>query len=106
MGSALKGADGVSRRAAKLVALVEGGAIEVVVPDSDEGSGSNSSMRQHVPTGGDHRTTVGEESGMLTFVRSTNPQFMRALLGSGVLMPIIRSPDPSVSGALVCSQER
>ncbi|KAL6013219.1 hypothetical protein ACLOJK_003711 [Asimina triloba] len=39
---------------------------------------------------------------MLTFVRSTDPQCMRALLGSGVLMPIIRSPDPSVSGALVC----
>ncbi|KAL5980546.1 hypothetical protein ACLOJK_028454 [Asimina triloba] len=37
---------------------------------------------------------------MLTFVRSTDPQCMRALLGSGVLMPIIRSPDPSVSGAL------
>ncbi|KAL5988894.1 hypothetical protein ACLOJK_026996 [Asimina triloba] len=40
------------------------------------------------------------ESGVLTFVRSTDPQCLRALLGSGVLMPIIRSPDPSVSGVL------
>ncbi|KAL6001192.1 hypothetical protein ACLOJK_006924 [Asimina triloba] len=40
------------------------------------------------------------KSGVLAFVRSTDPQCMRALLDSGVLMPIIRSPDSSVSRAL------
>ncbi|KAL6006455.1 hypothetical protein ACLOJK_037409 [Asimina triloba] len=59
-GSASKGADAVSGRAAEPVALVEGGAVEAVVPDTDEGSGSNSLVGQHVPTSGDHRTIVGE----------------------------------------------
>ncbi|KAL5986466.1 hypothetical protein ACLOJK_014799, partial [Asimina triloba] len=35
-------------------------ATEAVVLDSDEGSGDNSSVGQHVPTGGDHRVIVGE----------------------------------------------
>ncbi|KAL5978253.1 hypothetical protein ACLOJK_029370, partial [Asimina triloba] len=42
-----------------------------------------------------HCMVLRQESGMLTFVRSTDPQCVSALLGSGVLMPIIRSPDPS-----------
>ncbi|KAL5994008.1 hypothetical protein ACLOJK_038365, partial [Asimina triloba] len=60
-GSASKGADAVSGKAAEPVALIEGGAVEAVVPDSDEGSGDNSSVGQHVPTGSDHRTAVGED---------------------------------------------
>ncbi|KAL6010235.1 hypothetical protein ACLOJK_000666 [Asimina triloba] len=41
------------------------------------------------------------ESGVLACVRSIDPQCTHALLDSGVLMPIIRSLDSSVSGALV-----
>ncbi|KAL5980244.1 hypothetical protein ACLOJK_036711, partial [Asimina triloba] len=46
--------------AAESVALAEGRAIEAVVLDSDDGSGSNSSVGQHVPTGGDRWITVSE----------------------------------------------
>ncbi|KAL6003835.1 hypothetical protein ACLOJK_004381 [Asimina triloba] len=59
-GSASKGADTMSGRVAEPVALVEGGAVEAVVPDSDEGSSGNSSVGQHVPAGGDHRIAMGE----------------------------------------------
>ncbi|KAL5988778.1 hypothetical protein ACLOJK_026880 [Asimina triloba] len=58
----IMGADAVSRRAAEPIALVEGGAVEAVVSDNDEGSGGNSSMGQHIPSGGDHRTAMGEGS--------------------------------------------
>ncbi|KAL5986626.1 hypothetical protein ACLOJK_014959, partial [Asimina triloba] len=67
-GSASKGANVVSGRVAKPVTLVEGGVVEAVVPDSDEGSGYNSSVEQHVPTGGDHLTTVGEAPSLLKIV--------------------------------------
>ncbi|KAL5973314.1 hypothetical protein ACLOJK_029964 [Asimina triloba] len=46
------------------------------------------------------------ESGVLACVRSTDPQCTRALLDSGVLMPIIRSLDSSVSGALIIKERR
>ncbi|KAL6003923.1 hypothetical protein ACLOJK_004469, partial [Asimina triloba] len=49
-----------SRRAAKPVAPIEGGVVEAVVPDSDEGLGGNSSVGQHVPTGGYQRIAEGE----------------------------------------------
>ncbi|KAL5985088.1 hypothetical protein ACLOJK_036324, partial [Asimina triloba] len=56
---ALKGTDAVSGREAEPVAPVEGGAVEAVVPDSEEGSGGNSSMGQHVPIRNDHHVAVG-----------------------------------------------
>ncbi|KAL5994181.1 hypothetical protein ACLOJK_035053 [Asimina triloba] len=55
-----KGADAMSGRAAEPVAPVEGGAVEAVIPDNDEGSGDNSSVGQHVPTDGGRRVAVGE----------------------------------------------
>ncbi|KAL6002573.1 hypothetical protein ACLOJK_034507 [Asimina triloba] len=61
-GSTLKGADAVSGRAVEPIAPVEGGAVEAVAPDSDEGSGGNSSMEQHVPIDGGRRVAVGEGS--------------------------------------------
>ncbi|KAL5986375.1 hypothetical protein ACLOJK_014708 [Asimina triloba] len=60
-GSTYKDAKATSGRAVELVAPVEGGAVGVVVPDSDKGSGDNSSVGQHVPTDGDHRVGVGED---------------------------------------------
>ncbi|KAL5980205.1 hypothetical protein ACLOJK_036672 [Asimina triloba] len=58
--SASKSVDAALRSAAELVAPVKGRAAEAIVPDSDEGSGGNSSVGQHVPTGGDRRVAVSE----------------------------------------------
>ncbi|KAL6000454.1 hypothetical protein ACLOJK_024150, partial [Asimina triloba] len=41
------------------VTPVEGGAVMAIVLDSDERSGDNSSMGQHIPTGDDHHVSVG-----------------------------------------------
>ncbi|KAL6003918.1 hypothetical protein ACLOJK_004464 [Asimina triloba] len=70
---------------------------------SPSAQSSSSTARCQLPIDGHDcwsRSPDPPESGVLTFVRSTDPQCLRALLGSGVLMPIIRSPDPSVSGVL------
>ncbi|KAL5979102.1 hypothetical protein ACLOJK_018999 [Asimina triloba] len=60
-GSASKSVVAASGRVDEPVAHVEGRVTEAVVPDSDEGSGGNSSVGQHVPIGGDHRVAVGED---------------------------------------------
>ncbi|KAL6001128.1 hypothetical protein ACLOJK_006855 [Asimina triloba] len=58
-GSASKGTNLVSGRAVVPVAPVEGGAVEAIVPESDERSGDNSLTGQHIPIGDDHHVAVG-----------------------------------------------
>ncbi|KAL5988760.1 hypothetical protein ACLOJK_026862, partial [Asimina triloba] len=59
-GTASMSTDAALGRVAEPIVPVEGRAPGAVVPDSNEGSGGNSSVRQYVPTGGAHRVAMGD----------------------------------------------
>ncbi|KAL6000359.1 hypothetical protein ACLOJK_024054 [Asimina triloba] len=93
--AALKGADVVSGRVAKPVAPVQGGAVEVIVPDSDEDLGDNSSLWQHVPTEGVCRVTVGEvtEATVLVGAKTSYAYFSSFRDGFIEAMDALSDPD-------------
>ncbi|KAL5984445.1 hypothetical protein ACLOJK_018550 [Asimina triloba] len=75
--SSSKSVDAVSMSAVELVASRESRAAEAVIPDNDDGSGSNSSVGQHVPTGNanDRRNTRPLHSSMRRCLSRTLSSF-------------------------------